>query len=78
MGTQLVDLQFYQSLVGSLIYVTNTRFNVYFVVSSVSKFTDALEDAYLQTETTIPKRHNGFCSSHVLIERGGSILICRC
>jgi hypothetical protein len=53
MGTQLVDLQFYQSLVGSLIYVTNTRFNVYFVVSSVSKFTDALEDAYLQAAKQI-------------------------
>jgi hypothetical protein len=48
MGTQPVDPQFYCSLVGSLIYITNTRLDICFVVSSVSRFMDAPEQAHLQ------------------------------
>jgi hypothetical protein len=48
MGIQLVDPEFYRSLVDSLIYVTNIRPDVYFAISSISRFMDALEDSHLQ------------------------------
>jgi hypothetical protein len=48
MGTKLVDPHFYRSLVGSLIYVMNTRPNVCFVVSSISRYMDKHEEAHLQ------------------------------
>jgi hypothetical protein len=52
-GTQLVDPEFYRSLVGILIYVTNTRPDVCFAVSSVSRFMDAPEESHLQAAKQI-------------------------
>jgi hypothetical protein len=53
METKPVDLQFYRSLVGSLIYVTNTRLDVCYAISSVSRFMDAPEEAHLQAAKQI-------------------------
>jgi hypothetical protein len=53
MGTKKVDPQFYCSLVGSLIYITNTRLDVCFVVSSVSRFIETPEEIHLQAAKQI-------------------------
>jgi hypothetical protein len=52
-GTPLIDPQLYCSLVGSLMYVTNTRPDISHVVSTVSYYMDNPKEAHLQATKQI-------------------------
>jgi hypothetical protein len=53
MGTWPVDLQLYRSLVGSLIYATNTRLDISYAVSCVSRYMDNPEEAHWRAANQI-------------------------
>jgi hypothetical protein len=55
METPKIDSQFYRSLVGSLIYVTNTRPDICYAVSNVSRFMDEPKEAHLKAANQILK-----------------------
>jgi hypothetical protein len=48
MDTSLINLELYRSLVGSLIYIINTRLNIYHAISIVNWFVDHFEEAHIQ------------------------------
>ena len=52
-NTPKVDAYLYRSLVGSLIYLTNTRPDVHYAVSTVSRYMDAPEETHLQAAKKI-------------------------
>lgn len=51
--TPKVDPETYCSMVGSLIYVTNTRPDVSYAVSVVSRYMNSLEEAHFQAAKEI-------------------------
>jgi hypothetical protein len=52
-GMELVDPEFYWLLVGSLIYITNTRLDISYRISLVSKFMDKPQHTHLQAARQI-------------------------
>jgi hypothetical protein len=53
MNSPKIDPTLYRLLVGSLIYVTNTRPDICYAVSNVSRYMDSLEDKYFQVAKQI-------------------------
>jgi hypothetical protein len=53
MGTAKVDSLLYRSIVGSLIYVCNTRLDICFAVSIVSRFMESSEQAHFNATKQI-------------------------
>ena len=53
MNAELVDTELYKSLIGSLIYVTNTRFKICYVVSNVARYMDSPQMPHLQAAKRI-------------------------
>jgi hypothetical protein len=52
-GTPTIDPQMYCSMVGSLIYLTNTRSNICYAVSCVSKYMNKPEQVHFITTERI-------------------------
>ena len=48
-----IDPTLYKSLVGNLIYVTNTRPDICYAVSNVSRYIDSPEDKHFQVAKQI-------------------------
>lgn len=59
MRTKQVNAEMYRSLVGSLIYITNTRPDISYAVSSVSRYMSKPEEAHLQAAKQILKYLKG-------------------
>jgi hypothetical protein len=61
MGTPCVNPQLYRSLVGSLIYLTNTRSDICYAMSSVSRYMDRPEQAHFAAAKRILRYLAGTC-----------------
>jgi hypothetical protein len=59
MGSPSVDPQLYRSLVGSLIYLTNTRSDICYAVSCVSRYMDQPEEIHLAAAKRILRYLSG-------------------
>ena len=59
MGSPSVDSQMYRSLVGSLIYLTNTRSDICYAVSCISRYMDRHEETHLAAAKQILRYLSG-------------------
>lgn len=74
MGTKVTDQTTYCSLVGSLLYLTNTRPNICHAVSCVSKYMEAPEEAHFQVAKKILRYLKRTADHAILMTSDGDLL----
>ncbi|KAM0037429.1 putative RNA-directed DNA polymerase [Helianthus debilis subsp. tardiflorus] len=68
---EFIDESMYRSLVGSLMYLTNTRPDIMFAVSKVSRFMEAPKRSHWEVAKRILKYVKGTLDQGVIYSKGG-------
>jgi hypothetical protein len=74
-ATPLVDPTLYRSMVGKLVFLTNTRPDIAFSVNLVSRYMDKPEEAHLQAVKSILRYIKGTTTLGLLYKKGGDFTL---